>query len=163
MALDTPSVPFTASASLQSALQQILIDQVDLHLIAKQAHWNLVGPGFREIHLQLDEITDAAREAADTIAERLRALGGVADGRGGTVAATSTLPDFPGGERSVHDTVALMEECIAAAGKTIRELHDTVDDADPSSADLLHSILNDAEKQAWMLRSAIRLPASAGA
>ena len=160
MAIETPPVPFKASSTLQSALQQILVDQIDLHLLAKQAHWNLVGPGFREIHLQLDEITDAAREAADEIAERLRALGGVADGRGGTVAASTSLPAYPEGEQSVHDTVALIEERIAAAGKTIRELHDAVDDEDPSSADLLHGIIVASEKQAWMLRSAIRQPNS---
>lgn len=155
---DATEAPFKASSTLSAALQQILVDQVELHLQAKQAHWNLVGPGFREIHLQLDEITEAAREAADTIAERLRALAGVADGRSATVAADTALSPYPEGEQSVRDTVGLMEVRIAQAGKTIRELHDDVEEEDPSSADLLHNILNEAEKQAWMLRSAIREP-----
>lgn len=161
MATDTPpatQAPFEASQALADALQQVLADQVDLHLQAKQAHWNLVGPGFREIHLQLDEITEAAREFADTIAERVRALGHAVDGRAATVAKSSSLPDFPEGEQTVEDTVALIEERIAASGKTIREIHDEVDDEDPTSADLLHEILHLSEKQAWMLRSAIRRP-----
>ncbi len=163
MTVETPAsvpeateTPFKASSTLAQALQQILADQVELHLQAKQAHWNLVGPGFREIHLQLDEITDAAREASDTIAERLRALGATADGRSATVTATTSLSPFPEGEQTVGDTVAMMEVRIAQAGKTIRTVHDDVDEEDPSSADLLHGILNEAEKQAWMLRSAIR-------
>ncbi len=163
MAVETPAsvpegteAPFKASPTLVAALQQVLVDQVELHLQAKQAHWNLVGPGFREIHLQLDEITDGAREAADTIAERLRALAGVADGRSATVSSTTSLSAFPEGEQTVRDTVAMIEVRIAQAGKTIREVHDDVDEEDPSSADLLHGILNEAEKQAWMLRSAIR-------
>jgi starvation-inducible DNA-binding protein len=165
MAVETPAsvpeateAPFAASETLAAALQQVLADQVELHLQAKQAHWNLVGPGFREIHLQLDEITEGAREAADTIAERLRALAGVADGRSATVAATTSLSPCPEGEQSVHDTVAMVEVRIAQAGKTIREVHDDVDDEDPTSADLLHGILAESEKQAWMLRSAIRQP-----
>ncbi|HET9075008.1 MAG TPA: DNA starvation/stationary phase protection protein [Solirubrobacteraceae bacterium] len=161
MATDTPpatEAPFRASDTLTDALQQVLVDQVDLHVQGKQAHWNLVGPGFREIHLQLDEIVDAAREYADTIAERLRALGRTVDGRAGTVAKTSSLPPFPDGEVSVHDTVALVEERIAAAGEAIRRIHDAVDAEDPTSADLLHEILHGSEKQAWMLRSAIRQP-----
>jgi starvation-inducible DNA-binding protein len=152
-----PTTPFEASSKLTAALQQILVDQVELHLQGKQAHWNLIGPGFREIHLQLDEVVDLAREAADTIAERMRALNGIADGRAATVAATTTLPAYPAGEQSVHDTVELIADRIYAAGNTIRDLHDGIDDEDPSSADLLHEILNESEKQAWMLRSAIRL------
>jgi starvation-inducible DNA-binding protein len=151
-----PTTPFEADSKLAASLQQILVDQVELHLQAKQAHWNLIGPGFREIHLQLDEITDGAREASDDIAERLRALGATADGRAAPVAATTTLPGYPAGELSVPDTVEMIADRIAAAGGTIRELHDGVDGEDPSSADLLHQILLDAEKQAWMLRSAIR-------
>ncbi len=58
---------------------------------------------FRDLHLQLDEIVHIAREASDTIAERMRALNAVA--------------------------------------------------ADPSSADLLHAIIDDLEKAAWMLKS----------
>ena len=165
MAVETPAsvpeateAPFKASDTLAASLQQVLVDQVELHLQAKQAHWNLVGPGFREIHLQLDEITEAAREAADTIAERVRALAGTADGRSTTVAETTSLSPFPDGEQSVSDTVAMIEVRIAQAGKTIRELHDDVDEEDPTSADLLHAILAESEKQAWMLRSAIRQP-----
>jgi starvation-inducible DNA-binding protein len=156
MALETPPAPIIASDALARALAQVLVDQIALHVQAKQAHWNLIGPGFREIHLQLDEITAEAREAADTVAERLRALGHVADGREATVAETTSLPAYPAGEQTVHDTVVLIEERIAAAGKTIRSLHDTVDAEDPASADLLHAILLAAEKQAWMLRSAVR-------
>lgn len=159
MATDTTRAhvtPFEASSKLAEALQQVLADQVELHLQAKQAHWNLIGSGFREIHLQLDEITDEARAASDTIAERLRALGAVADGRSATVASSSSLPPYPAGEQSVHDTVALICERLGAAAAAIREVHDDVDDEDPSSADLLHEILLAGEKQAWMLRSALR-------
>lgn len=83
---------FTASPQLAQALQQIVVDLVELHLQGKQAHWNVVGHNFRDLHLQLDEIVDDAREAADTIAERMRALTTCPDGRSNTVAATTTLP-----------------------------------------------------------------------
>ena len=35
-------------------LQQNLVNLIDLALLLKQAHWNVVGPNFRSIHLQLD-------------------------------------------------------------------------------------------------------------
>lgn len=65
---------FRASDRLAQSLQKVLVDLIELHLQGKQAHWNLVGTNFRDLHLQLDDIVDIAREAADTIAERMRAL-----------------------------------------------------------------------------------------
>ena len=73
--------PFQAPASLFQDLQTVLVDLIELHLQGKQAHWNLVGTNFRDLHLQLDSIVDTAREASDTIAERMRALDAVPDGR----------------------------------------------------------------------------------
>ncbi len=50
----------------------LLVDLVDLALVAKQIHWNVVGPRFRSVHLQLDELVGTARTHSDTVAERAR-------------------------------------------------------------------------------------------
>ncbi|MBL1117083.1 DNA starvation/stationary phase protection protein [Streptomyces sp. 110] len=142
---------FTASPQLAQALQQIVVDLVELHLQGKQAHWNVVGHNFRDLHLQLDEIVDDARESADTIAERMRALAAVPDGRSETVAATTTLPAFPAGEASVSTVVGLVTARLRATADTLRTLHDQVDSEDPSTADLLHAIIDSLEKHAWMV------------
>src|SRR5271167_1310628 len=86
---------FDAPPSLPKNLQRVLVDLIELHLQGKQAHWNVVGTNFRDLHLQLDEIVDTARAASDTIAERIRALNAVPDGRSDTVTASTTLPAFP--------------------------------------------------------------------
>ena len=65
---------FQASAKLSDNLQRVLVDLIELHLQGKQAHWNVVGTNFRDLHLQLDDLVDFAREASDTVAERMRAL-----------------------------------------------------------------------------------------
>ncbi|CDR07376.1 Dps family protein [Streptomyces iranensis] len=142
---------FTASPQLAQALQQIVVDLVELHLQGKQAHWNVVGHNFRDLHLQLDQIVDDARESADTIAERMRALAAVPDGRSETVAATTTLPAFPAGEASVSAVVDLITARLRATVDTLRTLHDQVDGEDPSTADLLHAIIDSLEKHAWMV------------
>ena len=144
---------FDAPPSLPRNLQKVLVDLIELHLQGKQAHWNLVGTNFRDLHLQLDEIVDTAREASDTIAERMRALNAVPDGRSDTVTASTTLPAIPPTELSTTDAVDLITTRIYAAVDTARIVHDDVDTADPSSADLLHDIINDLEKAAWMLKS----------
>lgn len=142
---------FTASSELVGALQQITVDLIELHLQGKQAHWNVVGHNFRDLHLQLDQIVDDAREATDTIAERLRALQAVPDGRSDTVAATTTLPPFPKEEQSVPTVVDLITTRLRAAIDTVRTVHDRVDSEDPSTADLLHAIIDCLEKHAWMV------------
>lgn len=40
------AVGFTALQTLTEALQQILVDLIELHLRGKQAHWNLIGRNF---------------------------------------------------------------------------------------------------------------------
>jgi starvation-inducible DNA-binding protein len=144
---------FDAPPSLPQNLQRVLVDLIELHLQGKQAHWNLIGTNFRDLHLQLDEIVDTAREASDVIGERMRALNAIPDGRSDTVTAFTTLPALPPAELTTPDTVELMTTRLYAAVDTIRTVHDDVDAADPSSADLLHAIIDDLEKAAWMLKS----------
>ena len=144
---------FEAPESLPNNLQKVLVDLIELHLQGKQAHWNLVGTNFRDLHLQLDEIVDIAREASDTIAERMRALNAIPDGRSDTVTASTTLPAIPPAELSTTETVDLVTARVYAAVNTMRTVHDDVDAADPSSADLLHDMIDSLEKAAWMLKS----------
>ncbi len=147
---------FVASAALAADLQAVLVDQLELQNQAKQAHWNLVGPHFRSIHLEFDEVVDMVRENADTIAERMRALEVVPDGRTRTVVDTTTLEAFPAGEIGVDRAVAVIAERILSAVSVIRAVHDEVDEQDPTSADLLHTVLEGLEKQRWMLMAQLR-------
>jgi starvation-inducible DNA-binding protein len=142
---------FRASTGLAEALQRVHVDLIELHLQGKQAHWNVVGKNFRDLHLQLDEIVDAAREFSDDVAERLRALHAVPDGRSDTIAATTSLPNYPHGEVDTAQTVDLITQRLEAVVGTMRDVHDTVDDEDPTSADILHGIIERLEQLAWMV------------
>ncbi|KUI29830.1 DNA starvation/stationary phase protection protein [Mycobacterium sp. IS-1496] len=144
---------FTASPGFAASLQRVLVDLIELHLQGKQAHWNVVGTNFRDLHLQLDELVDFAREGSDIIAERMRALDAVPDGRSDTVAATTSLPEFPAYERSTAEVVDLITVRIHAAVDTMRSVHDTVDAEDPSTADILHQLIDGLEKLAWLIKS----------
>jgi starvation-inducible DNA-binding protein len=129
----------------------VLVDLVELHLQGKQAHWNVVGPNFRDLHLVLDEVVSEARELSDTVAERLRALRAVPDGRSDTVAATTSLPAFPAGPQDTREVVELISGRLSAVAARVRAVHDEVDDEDPTSADLLHQVLETTEKYAWLV------------
>ncbi|GGA71333.1 DNA starvation/stationary phase protection protein [Pseudoclavibacter endophyticus] len=150
---------FTASKALTDNLQRVLVDLIELHLQGKQAHWNVVGKNFRDLHLQLDEIIDAARQFSDDVAERMRALHAAPDGRSDTVAETTTLPEYPQGEVDTTETVDLITARLEAVVGTMREVHDDVDEEDPTSADLLHAVIERLEQFAWMVSAENRTPA----
>ncbi|MFT4212111.1 MAG: DNA starvation/stationary phase protection protein [Microbacterium sp.] len=149
---------FTASQELSENLQRVLVDLIELSLQGKQAHWNVVGTNFRDTHLQLDEIIDAAREFSDTVAERMRSLHALPDGRSDLVAETTTLPEFPQGEIATTEVIDLMTERLDAVSATCREVHDEVDDEDPTSADILHAVLERIEQLSWMVSAENRKP-----
>ena len=150
-----------ASPTLASNLQMVLTDLIELHLQGKQAHWNLVGTNFRDLHLQLDEIVTAARLFADEVAERMRALHALPDGRSSTVTADNRLAEFPAGLTSTKDTVKLITARLERTVNTIRDVHDDVDDEDPTSADLLHKIIELLEQLAWMVNAETMAPTAA--
>lgn len=144
---------FQPSQQLVQNLQRILVDLVELHLQGKQAHWNVVGTNFRDLHLQLDELVDFAREGSDTIAERMRALDAVPDGRSDTIVATTSLPRFPANEQNTTDVVDRITTRVYATVDTLRRVHDAVDAEDPTTADILHEQIDGLEKLAWLIKS----------
>jgi starvation-inducible DNA-binding protein len=142
---------FQATPQLGGHLQQLLVDLTDLHLQGKQLHWNVVGKNFRDTHLVLDEVVDAAREFSDVVAERMRAVYITPDARSKTIAATTSLPDLPTEEIDTADTVDAIVAALYATAGTARRIHDDVDAEDPTSADILHTILERLEQLAWMI------------
>lgn len=152
---------FKATKTLTDNLQKVLVDLLELQMQGKQAHWNVVGKNFRDTHRMLDEIIEDARTFSDTVAERMRALHGVPDGRSDTVADSTSLPEYPSGEVDTARTVDLITERLEATIATVREVHDPVDDEDPTSADILHAVLERLEQFAWMVSAENRAAAKA--
>lgn len=140
-----------ANKELSDNLQAVLVDLIELHIQGKQAHWNVVGKNFRDTHLILDEIIDVARNLSDEVAERMRALHCLPDGRSETVSATTTLPKFPEDQVDTSEVVNLITERLDAAADTCRRVHDDVDEQDPTTADILHSVIEQLEQYAWMV------------
>ena len=151
---------FTASKELSKNLQKVLVDLIELASQGKQAHWNVIGTNFRDTHLALDEIIDSAREFSDTIAERMRALHALPDGRSDTVAESTTLPEFPQGEIATTEVIDLITARLEDTVATCRDVHDQVDEEDPTSADILHEIIEKLEQYAWMMSAENRKPAT---
>ncbi|MEV7289413.1 DNA starvation/stationary phase protection protein [Streptomyces sp. NPDC093252] len=136
------------------ALQSALVDLVDLSLVAKQVHWNIVGPRFRSVHLQLDDVVASARAHSDTVAERASALGVSPDGRAATVSADSGIGAVPNGWIKDSDAVRVLTDALAAAITRMRERVNSTEKPDPVSQDMFIGITADLEKHHWMFQAA---------
>ncbi|MFF5023228.1 Dps family protein [Streptomyces collinus] len=139
--------------TVAEALQGALVDLVDLALVAKQVHWNVVGPRFRSIHLQLDEVVDSARTHSDTVAERASALGVPPDGRAPTVASDSGIGTTPAGWIKDTDAVRALVDALGAVIVRMRARVNGTGDADPVSQDIFIGITADLEKHHWMFQA----------
>ena len=134
---------------LQATLQEL----VDLSLIGKQLHWAVVGPHFRSLHLQLDEMVAAWQELADTVAERAVALGYVPDGQARAVAAGSKLAPVEQGSIADHAVVWELTHRITEVAEHARSRMDRLGDIDLASQDILIEVVRKLEEQQWMIRA----------
>jgi starvation-inducible DNA-binding protein len=137
------------SVELQATVQEL----VDLSLIGKQLHWAVVGPTFRPLHLQLDELVASWRDLADVVAERAVALGYVPDGQVRAVAATSQLSAVAPEALDGHVVVREMTDRVAKISENVRERMDRLADVDAVSQDVLIDVVRKLEEQQWMLRA----------
>ncbi|MCX5207363.1 DNA starvation/stationary phase protection protein [Streptomyces sp. NBC_00237] len=147
------TLPETSRQITGIALQGALVDLLDLSLLAKQAHWTIIGPRFRSLHLQLDEIVDTARAYADTVAERASAIGIAPDGRAATIAKSTKLPQPASGWIADDDVVALLVQALGGTIERMRERIAATDRPDPVTQDIFISLTAELEKQHWMFQA----------
>ena len=65
---------------MATLLNQALADTTDLYSQTKQAHWNVKGMEFFQLHELYDRRADMIFAYIDVIAERVTAIGAVAQG-----------------------------------------------------------------------------------
>ena len=134
------------------ALQSVLVDLIDLGLLGKQAHWNVYGPVFRSVHLELDDMVTQLLAWQDEVAERIAALGDHPDGRAATVADTSAVSPLDAGALRDADVVRGFCDRLAAVSKAIAAKAADLD-ADLASQDVLVGIIAGLDKMAWFFRA----------
>lgn len=133
---------------------QQLADSLDLYSQTKQAHWNVKGKDFYQLHLLFDQLAAETLEHIDEIAERATALGGYATGTVRMSAASSTLPEYPTDCVEGLEHVRALVERYAGYAASTRAAIDTADEAgDQSTADLFTEISREVDKSLWFLEA----------
>lgn len=134
-------------------LNQQLADTFDLFSQIKQAHWNVKGPQFYQLHEFYDELAAQVLDWVDTIAERTTALGGAARGTIRMAADATRLSEFPSAFDGMQ-TVEALAIRYAGLAETTRKAIDTAAEAgDQSTADVFTEVSRGLDKSLWFLEA----------
>ena len=135
-------------------LNQQLADTIDLRSQTKQAHWNVKGMQFYQLHELFDKLASDLEEYVDTIAERATALGGAALGTIRMSAEASRLPEYPrDAVAGRHHVEALAARFALLAATTRAAIDDATAAGDADTADVFTEVSRGLDKQLWFLES----------
>ncbi len=138
-------------------LNERLADTADLYSQVKQAHWNVKGPNFFQLHELFDQLAGDVFPFIDLIAERATALGGVAMGTVRMASSSSTLPEYPADAVDGPKHLKALIERYAAYAGSVRKAIDTADGHhDKTTADLFTEISRTVDKQLWFLEAHVQ-------
>lgn len=138
--------------AIVEAINPLIADAFALYVKAKNYHWHVAGSHFRDYHLLLDEQAEQILDAIDTLAERVRRIGGT------TIRSISHIAQL----QTIRDD---NDEFVAAGDMIQRLLHDNEHIAalqrgaievceqhrDSVTANVLQEILDQTERHKWFL------------
>ncbi|MGX1274132.1 Dps family protein [Streptomyces phaeoluteigriseus] len=148
-----PGIERETAGRLIGALRLRLHALNDLHLTLKHVHWNVVGPHFIAVHEMIDPQVDRVREMADDVAERIAALGGVAQGTPGALVEERKWEDYSIGRDDAIAHLGALDLVYTGLIEGIRGSIKEVGELDPATEDLLIEQLRDLEQFQWFVRA----------
>ncbi|QPC82165.1 DNA starvation/stationary phase protection protein Dps [Phototrophicus methaneseepsis] len=150
-------IPQDVREQMIALLNQQLADTFDLYSQVKQAHWNVKGMDFMQLHEYFDELAEVIQEYVDEVAERATALGGIAMGTARMAASNSSLEEMNADLKTGEQFVRALVGRMADYAKSTREAIDTADEAgDISTSDLFTEISRAVDKHLWFLEAHIQ-------
>ncbi len=148
---DIPAATRTASCQL---LNTTLAATLDLWTQVKQAHWNVKGPNFYQLHLLFDEVATVVYEYIDTVAERITSLAGVANGTARQSASNSFLTEYPTIPIGEKEHLKALADRLAAYAKHLREAIEKTDELDDEvTNDLYIEIARAIDQKLWFIEA----------
>jgi starvation-inducible DNA-binding protein len=141
-------------ARMIALLNARLADAIDLRLQAKQAHWNVKGPQFIALHELFDRFAVEFDGHVDEVAERITALGGIAEGTLQAVAGRSKLDAYP---LDIGEGRAHLDALAAAFARYAKAVRKAIDEAakagDADTSDLFTGVSRAVDKGLWLLEA----------
>lgn len=142
----------TSARHIAAALNAVLPDLLVLHLKTKSFHWHMNGPHFRDYHLLLDEQADHLCAMTDSIAERIRKVGGTTLTSVGRTNRTRRALDIYAEYVEPLDMLAELREDNQMLVARLRVAHSVCDEhRDIATAGLIEMWIHETERLSWFL------------
>jgi starvation-inducible DNA-binding protein len=128
---------------------------LDVWSQAKQAHWNVKGLDFYQVHLLFDDVASTLFDPIDLLAERITALGGVVYGTARAAGRNSLIPEYPDTEQMTEvDHLNALADRVAMFAKHLREAADrTAAFDDQDTNDIYVEISREVDKKLWFIEA----------
>ena len=147
-------IPEESRDKLVELLNARLADSFDLYSQLKQAHWNVKGKDFIQLHELYDEIAESVLPFVDEIAERATTLGGLALGTARMAASATSLDEYPTDAVAVKDTIEVVADRLAAYGASASAAIDEATELeDMDTADLFTEVSRAIDKHLWFVEA----------
>ena len=152
-----PNIEISIENLKESAtlLNTLLADEYLLYTKTRNAHWNIQGKNFIEMHKLFESQNDAIDIIIDDTAERVRALGHFALGSLSNFLKVARLSeqneDFTDQDHILETLLEDHETIIRSLRRDITIISDRFKDL--GTADFMTGLMEQHEKMAWMLRS----------
>ncbi len=150
-------LPEEARDELVRILNQQLADSFVLFSHTKQAHWNVKGMEFYQLHELFDELAEELLGYVDMIAERITALAGTALGTVEMAAGATGLPELSAELASGQEFLEALIDRYGQHANTVREAIDTADElGDMATSDLFTEVVRGLDKSLYFLEAHLR-------
>lgn len=147
-------VPEKARKEIIKLLNEDIAGTSDLYSQTKQAHWNVKGENFYQLHELFDDLAEGIEKAIDDLAERATALGGYAMGTVRMAAQSSYLPEYQCHSSNGIEHVRELAARYSIYANRIRGMIDrTAELGDMATSDLYTEISRKADKYLWFLEA----------
>jgi starvation-inducible DNA-binding protein len=153
----------SAAHDICGAMTTLLADMFTLYIKTKSFHWHVSGPHFHDYHLLLDDQAAAVLATTDTIAERVRKLGGTTIRSVGHIGRLQRLADNDAEYVTPLDMLAELRDDNLRLADLLRATHGVCSEhGDVAGTSLLEMWIDEAEQRVWFLYEAGRRGESPG-
>ena len=137
-------------------LNDLLSNQFVLLAKTWNFHWNVKGIGFKAAHLFMEELYNDLIQHIDDTAERIRALGGRPLGSLSGYLSHNSIKEYDDHKElpNQQEMLAILAEDNEYLIREMRALLQKEDNInDGGTANLIEDLIEQKEKQVWMIRS----------
>ncbi len=152
---EAPDTGISERKTIAEGLADVLADTYRLTFKSHAYHWNVAGPLFYSVHNLTEEQYENMFQAADELAERIRALGHLAPMKFKELMEGSVLSDLEGTPSAGEMVGDLADDHERVAHRLHGLIKVAGDHGDDVTADLATARSAFHEKAAWMLRALI--------